>query len=119
MTHVVADRECRRRRTVSGARCIRAARRARIIVAYPWIAGFADVPTARNVYIVAGAALFLVWVVTDYRAAEAQLSTIAMTGIRQSRQPGAVVGACAGHVSGSAPKRFFVSTTTAPSRRRP
>ena len=53
-----------------------------LIVAYPWLAGFSDVPPARNFYIVAGAALFLVWLVTDYKAAEApQQSTAAATGM--------------------------------------
>ncbi len=41
-----------------------------VIVAYPWIAGFDHIPAARNFYVVAGVALFLLWVITDYRAAE-------------------------------------------------
>jgi hypothetical protein len=41
-----------------------------VIVAYPWIAGFDHVPAARNFYVVAGLALFLLWLITDYRAAE-------------------------------------------------
>lgn len=36
----------------------------------PWLFGFAEVDAARNFFIVAGVGLFLVYVVTDYRAAE-------------------------------------------------
>jgi len=41
-----------------------------LIVAYPWIARFDGVASARNFYVVAGVAVFLLWLVTDYRAAE-------------------------------------------------
>lgn len=43
-----------------------------LFIALPWAAGFADAGTlARNVYVATGAVLFAVWLVTDYRAAEA------------------------------------------------
>lgn len=43
-----------------------------LFIALPWLAGFADTETtARNVYVATGATLFAVWLVTDYRAAEA------------------------------------------------
>jgi hypothetical protein len=41
-----------------------------VIVAYPWIAGFERVAPARDFYIVAGVAVFLLWLITDYRAAD-------------------------------------------------
>lgn len=41
-----------------------------LIVAYPWIAGFDHIGTARNFYIIAGAALFLLWLITDYRGVD-------------------------------------------------
>lgn len=41
-----------------------------VIVAYPWIAGFERFAVARNFYIVAGAGVFLLWLITDYRAAD-------------------------------------------------
>lgn len=41
-----------------------------VIVAYPWIAGFDGILSARNFYVVAGVALLLLWLVTDYRAAQ-------------------------------------------------
>lgn len=37
--------------------------------ALPWLAGFAAVAVARNFYIGAGAAIFVTWLVTDYRRA--------------------------------------------------
>ena len=36
----------------------------------PWLAGFADLPVARNFFLVMAAALLGVWLVTNYRAAE-------------------------------------------------
>ncbi len=41
-----------------------------VIVAYPWLAGFAHIDMARNFYIIAGVAVFLLWLITDYRAAD-------------------------------------------------
>jgi hypothetical protein len=41
-----------------------------VIVAYPWIAGFQYIGPARNFYIIAGVAVFLLWLITDYRAAD-------------------------------------------------
>lgn len=41
-----------------------------LLVALPWIAGFAHAPLARNFFIASGAALLVVWLTTDYRAAE-------------------------------------------------
>lgn len=40
------------------------------LVAMPWIAGFSQHDAARNFFIVAGVALFAVWAVTDYKAAD-------------------------------------------------
>lgn len=40
------------------------------LVAMPWLAGFSDHAASRLFYIVAGVALFLVWMVTDYKAAD-------------------------------------------------
>lgn len=43
-----------------------------LFIALPWLAGFTDTETtARNVYVATGASLFVVWLVTDYRTAEA------------------------------------------------
>lgn len=41
-----------------------------LIVAYPWIAGFKRVASARIFYIIAGVVVFLLWLITDYRAAD-------------------------------------------------
>lgn len=41
-----------------------------LLAALPWIAGFADVSVARNFFLVLAAALGIVWLVTDYKAAE-------------------------------------------------
>src|SRR3954469_21750980 len=41
-----------------------------ILVAMPWIAGFKYDDTSRYFYIIAGIALFLVWLTTDYKAAD-------------------------------------------------
>lgn len=40
------------------------------LVAMPWLAGFAEHGPARYFYIVAGVALFAVWLTTDYKAAD-------------------------------------------------
>lgn len=40
------------------------------LVALPFIAGFSDVPIARNFYIAAGIVVFIVWLITNYKAAE-------------------------------------------------
>jgi hypothetical protein len=42
-----------------------------LIIAYPWIAGFSEVPAARSFFVGSGAALFVLWAITDYRAADA------------------------------------------------
>lgn len=39
-------------------------------VACPWLFGFAEVEISRNFFVAAGALLFGVWLITDYRAAE-------------------------------------------------
>lgn len=41
-----------------------------LLVAMPWIAGFSGHDPSRNFFIVAGVALFFVWLVTDYKAAD-------------------------------------------------
>lgn len=41
-----------------------------VIVAYPWIAGFEHAGPARDFYIITGVAIFLLWLFTDYRAAD-------------------------------------------------
>lgn len=41
-----------------------------LLVAMPWIAGFSHHAAARAFYIVAGVALFAVWLTTDYKAAD-------------------------------------------------
>lgn len=40
------------------------------LVALPWIAGFSGHDVSRNFFIVAGVALFFVWLTTDYKAAD-------------------------------------------------
>ncbi len=40
------------------------------LVALPFIAGFSDVPVARNFYIAAGIVVFVTWLITNYQAAE-------------------------------------------------
>lgn len=40
------------------------------LVALPFLFGFADEPVARNFYIAFGFVVFLVWLVTDYKAAD-------------------------------------------------
>lgn len=45
-----------------------------LVIAYPWMAGFADMPGPRNFFIIGGAALFVLWMVTDYKAADATRS---------------------------------------------
>ncbi len=41
-----------------------------LLVATPWIVGFTDHSNSRNFFIVAGVALFFVWLTTDYKAAD-------------------------------------------------
>ncbi|MDQ3002418.1 MAG: hypothetical protein M3Y08_14310 [Fibrobacterota bacterium] len=41
-----------------------------LLVALPWIAGFDEHAASRNFFIVAGVALFSVWLTTDYKAAD-------------------------------------------------
>lgn len=41
-----------------------------VLVALPWLVGFSDHEMARNFFVVAGVALFFVWLVTDYKAAD-------------------------------------------------
>jgi hypothetical protein len=48
-----------------------------LMIAYPWMAGFADLPGPRNFFIVSGAALFALWAITDYKAADAARATTA------------------------------------------
>ncbi|MDQ3633678.1 MAG: hypothetical protein M3405_04110 [Acidobacteriota bacterium] len=40
------------------------------LVALPFIAGFSDIPVARNFYIVAGVVVFVTWLISNYKAAE-------------------------------------------------
>lgn len=54
-----------------------------LLVAYPWIAGFSEVPGPRNFFIAAGAALFLVWLLTDYRAADRARASAPLGGASQ------------------------------------
>lgn len=41
-----------------------------LLIAMPWIAGFSYDQSARYFFIVGGVALFFVWLVTDYKAAD-------------------------------------------------
>jgi len=41
-----------------------------ILIAMPWIAGFASEAAARNFFIGAGILIFVVWLTTDYKAAQ-------------------------------------------------
>gem|GEM_PF-213594 len=40
------------------------------LVALPWVVGFASDTTARNFYVASGVLIFVVWLITDYKAAE-------------------------------------------------
>ncbi|HEY6564787.1 MAG TPA: hypothetical protein VIY86_09845 [Pirellulaceae bacterium] len=40
------------------------------LVAMPWLAGFSGQPAAKTFFIASGVALFVVWMVTDYKAAD-------------------------------------------------
>lgn len=40
------------------------------LVAMPWLLGFANQPAARNFYVGSGVVVFIVWLITDYKAAE-------------------------------------------------
>ena len=42
------------------------------LAAAPWIFGFAPVESARLFYVVSGAAVAVVWVLTDYRVASVE-----------------------------------------------
>jgi hypothetical protein len=39
------------------------------LIALPWLLGFASVVPARNFYLASGVVIFLVWLITDYKAA--------------------------------------------------
>ena len=41
-----------------------------LLVAMPWIFGYSSEPAARNYYVASGIALFVVWLITDYKAAD-------------------------------------------------
>ena len=41
-----------------------------VLIALPWIAGFASETAARNFFIGAGILIFVVWLTTDYKAAQ-------------------------------------------------
>ncbi|HKP95799.1 MAG TPA: hypothetical protein VJ385_08590 [Fibrobacteria bacterium] len=41
-----------------------------LLIAMPWIAGFKYDPASRYFFVIAGVALFLVWLTTDYKAAD-------------------------------------------------
>lgn len=41
-----------------------------LLIAMPWLAGFSYDSSARYFYVAAGIALFFVWLVTDYKAAD-------------------------------------------------
>jgi hypothetical protein len=38
------------------------------LIALPWLLGFASVTIARNFYVASGVVIFLVWLITDYKA---------------------------------------------------
>jgi len=40
-----------------------------LLVAIPWVLGFAGQPAARNFYVTMGVAAFVVWLLTDYQSA--------------------------------------------------
>lgn len=46
-----------------------------MLIAGPWILGFSAMPVARVFFIAAGAAVFLVWLTTDYRRVPATVAT--------------------------------------------
>ncbi len=41
-----------------------------LLVAMPWVFGYSNEPAARNYYVGAGIGLFVVWLITDYKAAD-------------------------------------------------
>lgn len=43
-----------------------------LMLTAPWLFGFADVTGARNFFLVSGVSLGVVWLVTDYKAAESE-----------------------------------------------
>ena len=46
-----------------------------LLVAGPWILGFSDLPISRAFFIASGVAVFLVWLMTDYRRVPATAAT--------------------------------------------
>ncbi len=48
------------------------------LVVAPFLFGFSDVDSARNFFIVGGIGLFLVWAVTNYKAAERPMHRMGM-----------------------------------------
>ena len=48
------------------------------MVAAPFLFGFSEVASARNFFIVSGIGLFLVWAVTNYKAAERPMHRMGM-----------------------------------------
>ena len=51
-----------------------------LLLAAPFLLGFSNIPAARNFYIAAGALLGVVWLTTDYKAAEPPRTDVA--GVR-------------------------------------
>lgn len=43
-----------------------------LLVALPWVAGFAGETAARNFYLAVGVVIFIVWLLTDYRSVAAE-----------------------------------------------
>ncbi len=43
-----------------------------LLVALPWVAGFADETAARNFYLAVGVVIFIVWLLTDFRSLPAE-----------------------------------------------
>jgi hypothetical protein len=56
-----------------------------VLVALPWILGFAGYSTARNFYVVAGALIFAVWLITDYRTISAKQTAKQPPSLSNSR----------------------------------
>lgn len=59
------------------------------LIAMPWIAGFDGVPPARNFFVGTGVALFAVWLVTDYKAAELTTPSTLHRGSHDPHHPAA------------------------------
>ena len=49
------------------------------LIAAPWIFGFAEAEIVRNVYLITGAVVVMLWSVTNYRAAESRASSYRYT----------------------------------------